>query len=174
VIAIWRSFLLRLVALFALLLLPLAVSAQTGPTILHAADAGKILPNSVYFDGQSASTQLRNSAGVRFADGKLVLAVLVDSSGYSGDVHQKYQGYFIAEVPLSIGDHRLPAGAYGMGVVSGQLVVMDIGAHDLFESSAPRDPAMVHPVPLQIMAGTASGTYRLCIGRNCVEFRRTP
>lgn len=172
-IAIRRSSLLLLVALAALLFQPLAASAQTAPVILHAADAGKLLPSFVFFDGQSASTQLRNSAGVRFADGKLVLAVLVDSSGYSGADRQRYQGYLFAEVPLSIGGHRLPAGAYGIGVVSGQLIVMDIGGRELIRSPAAHDTAIVHPVPLQVVAGAAAGSFRLCLGRNCVEFRQT-
>ncbi len=171
-IPIRRSIPLHLVALSALLIQPLATSAQAAPTILHAADAGKLLPSSVFFDGQSASTQLRNSAGVLFPDGKLALAVLVDSSGYSASEQQKYQGYLFAEVPLAIGAHHLPAGAYGIGVVSGQFIVMDIGGRNLFQSPTTHDAAMVRPVPLQIVAGTAPGSFRLCLGRNCIEFRQ--
>jgi len=178
-------------AFAALFLVPLAAQAQAAaPGVLDAAQAGKLLPASVYFDGQTATTQLRNSAGVRFADGRLVLAVLVDSSGYSGAVQQKYQGYLLTEVPLDFGGHRLPAGAYGMGVVqaprqhlppadsvsstNGQLYIMDIGNHDLFHFTAMQDTGMHRPVPLQILAGATPGTYRLCLGRDCVSFRQAP
>ncbi len=160
-------------ALAALFLLPWAANAQsTAPGILGAAQAGKLLPSSVYFAGQNATTQLRNSAGVRFTDGQLALAVLVDSSGYSGAVAQKYQGYLLTGVPLDFGGHRLMAGAYGMGVVHGQLYVMDLGNHNLFHTTATHDAQMHRPVPLQMLSGATPGTYRLCLGRECVSFDR--
>lgn len=155
----------------AALAVPLFAAAQTAG-VLDAQQAGKLLPPSVYFDGQSASTQLRNATGVRFADGQLTLAVLVDSSGYSGAVAQKYQGYLLTQAPLDFGGRRLPAGAYGMGVVHGELVIMDIGNHDVLRTAATHDAAMHRPVPLQITAGTTPGSYRLCFGRECIEFHR--
>ncbi len=113
----------------ALVAMPLCAPAQTAgkATILHAAEATKLLPDAVYFAGKSATTQLRNSAGVHYADGHYVLAVLVDTSGYSSSVQEKYQGYLLTEVPLEFGDHRLPAGAYGIGFVGDHFGVMDIG-----------------------------------------------
>ncbi len=77
----------------------LSAFAQRGGSILTVAETGKLLPASVYFKGQSATTQIRNSGGVKFADGMYVLATLVDTSGYSSDISQKYQAYFITEVP---------------------------------------------------------------------------
>jgi hypothetical protein len=60
-----------------------AIAQASGDTVLNAAEATKFLPASVFFRGQSATTQLRNSGGVKFADGMLVLSTLVDTSGYS-------------------------------------------------------------------------------------------
>ena len=73
--------------------------AQGSDTVLKAADAQKLLPASVYYKGQSAPVQARNSGGVKFADGYYVLASLVDTSGYSTGIAAKYQGYFITETP---------------------------------------------------------------------------
>lgn len=152
----------------------LAALPAAGQTILHAPEAGKVLPSSVFFDGQSAPTQLRNSAGLRLADGKLALAVLVDSSGYSGGIQQKFQGYLLTEAALSLGGHRLPVGAYGIGVVSDRLLVLDISGRELFSVPAARDAAMVRPVPLQVAAGASPNSFRLCFGRNCAEFHPAP
>ena len=163
----------HLATLAALVVLAGTSSAQApAPGILNAAQASKLLPASVYFDGQTASTQLRNSAGVRFADGQLMLAVLVDSSGYSSSVAQKYQGYLSTGVPLNLGGQQLGPGAYGMGVVQGRLYVMDIGNHALFAAPATHDATLHRPVPLQILAGAQAGTYRLCLGRECIEFHQ--
>lgn len=144
--------------------------AQAGQdTVLNAAEATKLLPGSVYFKGQSATTQLRNSGGVKFADGSFILATLVDTSGYSSDVQQKYQAYFITEVAIKIEGHDLPAGIYGVGFVPGErFVVLDVGSHDLFYVGSHKDEAMKRPMPLKV---TAEGSgFRLYAGRNYVGF----
>ena len=61
-----------------------------------------LVPATVFFRGQVASVQARNAGGVKLADGMFVLCALVDTSGYSTAVQQKYQGYFITEVALDI------------------------------------------------------------------------
>jgi hypothetical protein len=149
----------------------LCAAAQDG-TVLKADDARKILPPSVYYKAQSAPTQLRNSGGVKFADGYYVLAMMVDTSGYSSDVATKYQAYFIAEVPIKIGGHELAAGIYGIGFIAdNKFVVTDVGAHELFTVSYITDEAMKRPVPLQVTKDEA-GSYRLYTGRKYVTFSR--
>ena len=159
-----------------LLAAPLGVaqkSAETKAGVLKAAEVGdKLFPDKVFFRGQSASVQARNSAGVRYADGFLVMAALVDSSGYSSGLKEKYQGYLFAEVPVEIGGQTLKPGAYGFGFLDGnKLVVMDIAANDVLQTSSVKDAEVKHPVPLQIVAGT-DGKYRLYKGRDYVEFSR--
>lgn len=157
-------------ALFSLALL---TSAQTGAdAILPAPAAAKVLPDAVFFAGKSANTQLRNAAGVHFADGAYALAVLVDTSGYSTAVQQKYQGYLLTEAPLEFAGHHLAPGAYGFGFVANHFGVMDIGNHDLFQADATNDAQMPRPRPMQIIAGSGPGDYRLCSGRDCVSFHR--
>ena len=171
---------MRVVFALALFALTLPVLAQSKPSqpeaILHPADLGKILPGSVYFLGQSATTQARNSGGVRFADGAIMLAALVDNSGYSSGIQQKYQAYLLTDTGLDFEGHRLAAGAYGVGIVktdaSLQFVVMDVGAHDLFQAAAANDAKLHRPTPLQILPASDAGKYRLYFGRNYVEFGR--
>ena len=153
----------------ALLFVPLAASAQT---ILHAPEASKFLPDSVYYAGKSANTQLRNSAGLHYSDGHYVFAVLVDTSGYSTAVQEKYQGYLLTEVPVDIDGKPLPPGAYGIGFVGEHFVVTDIGGHDILQAHASHDDHLQHPMPLQIVQGDSPDRYRLCLGRSCVVLRR--
>jgi len=49
---------------------------------------------------------------------------------------------------------------------------MDIGANDVLQVSSAKDADMKRPVPLQVVAGSAAGTYRLYKGRDYVEFHR--
>lgn len=147
--------------------------AQGGEAqILKASDTPKLLPSAVYYKGQSATTQLRNSGGVKFSDGYYVLSTLVDTSGYSSDVAAKYQAYFITEVPLKIGGQDLPAGIYGVGFIGNdKFVVTDVGAHDLLTVNSADDPGMKRPTPLQVTTD-ASGGFRLYAGRRYVIFNR--
>lgn len=162
------------VVLSTLLFIPMRGSAQAAgsTTVLHASEAAKLLPDAVYYDGKSASTQLRNSAGVHFADGAHALAVLVDTSGYSSEVQQKYQGYLLTETALEFGVHRLSPGAYGFGFVAGRFVITDIGAHDVLQTEATRESQMTRPVPLQILESSSDRGFQLCSGRDCVPFHR--
>ncbi len=151
---------------------PLRVLAQGGDTILKPADTQKLLPASVYYKAQSAPTQLRNSTGIKFADGYYVLTTMVDTSGYSTDVAAKYQAYFIAEVPLKFGSQSLPAGVYGIGFISGdKFLVTDVGAHEIFSIDSSTDEGIKRPMPLQIIADPTGG-FRLYAGRKFVKFAR--
>jgi len=135
-------------------------------------DLEKLLPASVYYRGQSAPTQLRNSGGVKFADGFFVLATLVDTSGYASDVKSKYQGYLIAEVPIKVGGEKLAAGVYGMGFVGEKFVVTDVGAQDVLTVNSGADAGLKRPMPLQVVADPAGGGFRLYAGRRYVSFSR--
>ena len=147
-------------------------AAAQGDTVLKAADVQKLLPDAVWYKGQSAPAQKRNSGGVKTADGYFVLATLVDNSGYASDVAAKYQAYFVAEVPLKLGGQSLPAGVYGVGFIGdNKFVVTDIGAHDVFTVPSSSDEEMKRPTPLQVTTDSGGG-FRLYAGRRYVTFTK--
>ena len=140
--------------------------------ILTPQDVSKIMPATVFFRGQSATVQMRNTFGLRFPDGALMLAGLVDSSGYSSGIRQKYQGYILSETPLTINGKTLVAGAYGFGFIANdKFVVMNLGAHDVLQVADRTDATMSRPRPLAIVAGKHPGNYRLYEGRKFVSIR---
>jgi len=151
---------------------PTTMAANALPKVLNATEAGPYLPPAVFFRGQSASVQARNSGGVQFSKDAMLLAMLVDTSGYSSTIQEKYQGYLLTEVPIDFAGHRLLPGAYGFGFISGDnFIVMDIGGHDLFTVTSTKDSALKRPMPLQVLSSPGSANrYRLYAGRNFVEF----
>jgi hypothetical protein len=162
-------------ALFISLSVTTAAAVSPSPGILKAPDMAELMPATVFFRGQVASVQARNSGGVKLADGMLVLCALVDTSGYSTAVQQKYQSYFITEVTLDINGQTLKPGAYGVGFVEGnKFLVMDLGAHDLFTTGSVHDTELKRPMPLQVLADSAPNRYRLYINRNYVVFAPAP
>ena len=158
--------------LCAFVVTPGLAVAQAGDKVLAAADVQKLVPDRVWYKGQAAPSQTRNSGGVKFADGSFMLATLVDTSGYSSDVQAKYQAYFIAESPLKIGGQSLPAGIYGAGFIGdNKFVVTDVGGHDVLTVSSSTDAAMTRPRPLRVNADPAGG-FRLYAGRKYVTFSK--
>jgi hypothetical protein len=142
-------------------------------TVLKAADiTPKLFPEQVFFRGKVAPAQLRNTGGVHFADDLYVLAGLVDNSGYSTAIREKYQAYLLSEVTLEIGGQTVKPGAYGFGFVSGKFILMDLAANNLMEAAGQHDAEMKRPVPLQVAASATAGGYRLYVGRDFIEFRR--
>jgi hypothetical protein len=165
-----------LLLLTSLLQIPFAgASPAASEAILKAGDIGaKLFPEKIFFHGQVTSVQLRNTGGIRFSDEAYTLAGMVDASGYSSEIREKWQAYLISEVALEIGGQKLPAGAYGIGFPkAGKFVVMDLGAHDLFQVASSKDAEMKRPVPLQIVSAPSAGAYRLYVGRDFVEFIRS-
>ena len=151
---------------------PVPSAAQGGDKLLAATDVQKLVPDRVWYKGQAAPSQTRNSGGVKFSDGSFVLATLVDTSGYSSDVQSKYQAYFITEVPIKIGGHDLPAGIYGVGFIAdNKFVVTDVGAHDVLTVDSSNDDNMKRPRPLQVTADPGGG-FRLYVTRRYVTFSK--
>jgi len=148
----------------------LVTVAQTKLGVLSADEVRKVTPATYFFRGQSATVQMRNSAGFSAAGGKLILAGLVDTSGYASDVQAKYQGLLITEVKLDVEGTKLPPGQYGFGFSQdGKFLVMDVGANDLFSVAGKMDEKLAHPVPLKIVED--GGAYRLYAGRKFVSLK---
>src|SRR6202167_3964101 len=137
--------------LAAALLAP-ALAQQASRHLLSADELKKAVPTEYFYSGQKAPTQLRNSGGFQLADGKMTLAALVDASGYSTAIQQKYQGMLITETKLNIGGSDLPPGQYGFGFTAdGKFVVMDVSNCDVLSASSQTDAALQRAVPLKLV-----------------------
>src|SRR5215470_12775304 len=128
----------RVSRILLILLLTFTLAQQPiKPGILSQEDLKRAVPSAYFFRGQPASVQLRNSAGFSNPEGKMVLAGLVDTSGYAADVQAKYQGFLITELKLNIEGSEVAPGQYGFGFSKdGKFLVMDVGANDLLGVAA--------------------------------------
>ena len=69
-----------------------------------------------YLEGNAIPTQKRNTVVLKGTDGKRVVASLLDTSGYSNEIQQKYAGMLILEKAVSVGGAKVAVGAYGFGL----------------------------------------------------------
>ena len=162
---------LNLKALVATLVLAFSSSiaiAQDSFVVLTDGQLARVVPTSFYFEGQSAPTQMRNSAAARFGPKRYVIAGMVDTSGYSVEVRAKYEGFFITDSPITVGGKELGAGAYGFGFSDdGKFNLFDVGGNAIMSAEATKDKEIRRPRPLMMMK--AADGLRLYAGRDYVR-----
>jgi len=156
-----------------LLILILAASAwtqQVSKHVLSTDEVKKATPAEYFYRGQKAPVQLRNAVGFQQADGKMTLAALVDASGYSTAIQQKYQGLLISESKLNIGGSTLAPGEYGFGFAAdGKFVVMDVANTDVLSASYQTEQTLQHAVPLKLVAD--GDGYKLYAGKKWIAIK---
>ena len=140
-----------------------------GAQVLAGDALKKAVPGSYFFAGQSAQVQTRNSVGAKTAAGKLVLAGLVDTSGYSTAIQEKYQGFLITETKVTFDGGSLEPGQYGFGFKEGKFLVMNVASTDLFSVPTKDDDQVKHAVPLKLEKD--GDGYRLYAGKKYVAFK---
>ena len=156
-----------LIAALALLAFSVPALAQDAAAVLAGPELTRVVPAAFYFQGQSAPTQMRNSAAARFGKDRHVIAGMVDTSGYSAEVRARYQGFFITDSSITVGGETLSTGAYGFGFTNdGKLNILDLAGNQVISVSTTNDKALKRPRPLTM---TMDGSnVRLYAGRDYV------
>jgi hypothetical protein len=161
---------LKVFATVALMMVGFAFAQQASKHVLNGDELKKAVPTEYFFRGQKAPVQLRNAVGFQLADGKMMLAALVDASGYSTAIQQKYQGMLITESKVNIGGSSLPPGQYGFGFAAdNKFVVMDVANNDVLSASYQTDQALQHAVPLKLIEDGAG--YKLYAGKKWIAIK---
>jgi hypothetical protein len=156
-------------AILPLLLLG-SVASQSTKHLLSSEELKKAVPSEFFFRGQKAPVQLRNAVGFQLGDGKMMLVALVDASGYSTAIQQKYQGMLITEVKLDLSGSALAPGEYGFGFTAdGKFVIMDVANNDILSTASQMDQALPRAVPLKLVEDGAG--YKLYAGKKWVAVK---
>ena len=151
------------------LLITAGMAQKAGQHLLSADELKSLVPADFFFRGQKAPTQLRNATGIQTADGKVTIAALVDVSGYSTSIQQKYQGLLITESKLNIGGSELAPGEYGFGFAADRFVVMNVASEDALSAPYQTDAELRRPVPLKLVEDGAG--YKLYAGKKWVALK---
>ena len=161
------------------LILPLALLVTAAASILQAQAGFEVLSGKpfdsafvkdFYLEGNSIPTEKRNAALIKTSSGARVEFALLDTSGYSSQVQEKYNGMIISEGPISVCAVKLGVGSYGFGTKlphpsgsgEAQVFFYDQAGSKLGECSAPKDTQLKTPKPLQVTV--AGGKAKLYLG----------
>lgn len=78
-----------------------------------ASELKALLPVRAPVVQERIETEMRTASGITDGKGKYVAGVVLITAGYSAD--GKYSHFFLAQVPLHIGNFDLPPGSYLIG-----------------------------------------------------------
>lgn len=155
--------------------------AQGGFQVITGREFDRAIPSEFYLEGNAIPTQKRNAALVRTPEGHRVLIALLDTSGYSSQVQQKYLGMIIVEGGVSVCGRHLGTGSYGFGLQKAKpagaggtasqakFVFYTQDGVEQSECQTRPDSGVAHPRPLQVTAGKGRtgalwlGRYRLAL-----------
>ena len=163
----------RPMALPALAVLMLASFAwgQKGTVQVQPEDKlAKMLPATVFLDGENVPTQKRNAV-LLDVGGKAAVVSLIDTAGYSSAYQEKYTGVILTVGGLKIGGKMLPPGDYGFGETKvGEhnqaavtIHVYDIGGKELASIPTTRENNMKGVRPVQVIV-SPDGSAQLYLG----------
>jgi hypothetical protein len=160
---------LAAVGVLVAILLTSVLAQKAAQHLLSNDELKNVVPAEFFFRGQKAPTQLRNSTGFQTVEGKITFGALVDVSGYSTAVQQKYQGMIVTESKLNIGGSELGPGEYGFGFAADKFVVMNVDNEDVLSVPFQTDADLKRPVPLKMVEDGAG--YKLYAGRKWVALK---
>jgi hypothetical protein len=139
----------------------------------------KIVPRDFVLEENAIPTEKRNTVLVFTPTGARVLAGLLDTSGYSSQVQQKYLGMLIAEGNVEVCGHQIAVGSYGFGLAKAPgaaegkasvFMLYNQAGKKVLSCTAKWDSELKSPRPLQIVV-SGGGAARLYVSRNWVELK---
>jgi hypothetical protein len=165
-----------------ILLSPLLFSglafAQVGYEQVTGKPFDSALPRDFYLEGNAIPTQKRNAALLKTPAGARLLVALIDTSGYSSQIQEKYIGMMIVEGGASVCGKELAVGSYGFGLVKppatsdddATLRLYDQAGKDVASCPAKKDNSINRPKPLQVVLA-AGQPAKLYLGRYWLELK---
>jgi hypothetical protein len=138
----------------------------------------KVVPKDFVLEENAIPTEKRNSVLALTPSGGRLITGLLDTSGYSSQVQEKYMGMLIAEGSLTVCGHEVGTGSYGFGLArsaagaqghASKFMLYNQAGKKVAECTANWDAKIKSPRPLQIIVGGA--TARLYLGRTWVVLK---
>ncbi len=136
-----------------------------------------VVPRDFVLETFSIPVEKRNAVLIKTPPGSRLLFALLDTSGYSSQVQQKYIGMIIAEGKVEMCGHQFGTGSYGFGLTKpilpgpgpAEFRFYDQAGIHLASCAATRDDKLQQARPLQVLwSGRAQA--RLYVGRYWAAF----
>lgn len=170
-----KKYLILAAALLALGVagIPRSVLAQEGFQVVTGKAFEDAIPNDFYLEGNRIPVQKRNSVLVKTPAGARVVIGLIDTTGYSSHIVQKYEGMMISEGHFTLCGQKVGIGSFGFGNTKPmatsneamKLMIYDQAGNKLAECAGKKDANLAQPSPLQVSNG------KLYLGRYAFDLK---
>jgi hypothetical protein len=163
---------LILVAMAILMGMPGSACAQGAFEQMSGKAFESAIPNDFYLEGNRIPVQKRNAALLKTPVGARLVLGLIDTTGYSSQIQQKYIGMVITEGKVSVCDVPLSVGSYGFGLErpAGKFFLYNQAGEKVGDCGAKKDSAVKQPKPLNIVL-SKNGGARLYLGLYFLELK---
>ena len=136
------------------------------------------IPTDFYLEGNRIPVEKRNAVLLKAPAGARLVLALIDTSGYSSRIQQKYTGMLITEGSISVCSVSLSIGSYGFGLEKpaasssedAKFFLYNQAGEKLGECAAKKDAALKEPKPLTVVLSKEGGA-RLYLGRFFLELK---
>jgi hypothetical protein len=166
------------VMVYVLAAWPNAARAQGGFEPVNADAFNRAVPTDFYLEGNHIPVAKRNAAVLKNAKEAQVVLALLDTTGYSSQIQQKYAGMLITETKISVCGNALGVGSYGFGLerpasastADAPFRIYNQAGEKVGECTAKRDDSVKQPKPLATT--TAKGApAKLYLGKYAIEIK---
>ena len=173
-----KSLLLIASLAFVLAVWPNQARAQGGFEPVTADAFKRAVPTDFYLVGEHIPVEARNAAVLKNAKGARLVVALIDTTGYTSQIQQKYIGMLITETKLSVCSISVGVGSYGFGLnrpaatsnADAMFMLYNQAGEKLGECAAKKDDTVSQPKPLSV--STAKGApAKLYLGKYVFELK---
>jgi hypothetical protein len=163
---------LILAAITILVGMPRGAFAQGAFEQLSGKAFESAIPNDFYLEGNRIPVEKRNAVLLKTPAGARLVFALIDTTGYSSQIKQKYIGMVITEGTVSVCSVSLSVGSYGFGLdrPAGKFFLYNQAGEKVGDCAAEKDNAVKLPKPLNIVLSKEAGA-RLYLGRYFLELK---
>lgn len=154
-----------------------AVRAQGSYELVNGDAFTRAVPADIYLEGNRIPVEKRNAVLLKTPSGARVVIALIDTTGYSSQIQQKYIGMLITETNLPVCGNSLSVGSYGFGLqrppsasnADAHFRIYNQAGQAVGECNAKKDDSLKQPRPLAV--ATAHGAATLYLGKYGIEIK---
>lgn len=173
-----KAYLVVVASLLLSVMVAMPASAQGVFKVEKGKAFNNVVPKDFVLEENAIPTEKRNSALVATPSGGRLVVGLLDTSGYSSQVQEKYLGMLISEGSVHVCGNKVATGSYGFGLAkssaaagehASQFMLYNQAGEKVVECKARWDAKIQGPRPLEVIPN--GGTARLYVGRAWVELK---
>ncbi len=157
---------------------PKTAHAQAGFELVTGDAFTRAVPADFYLEGNRIPVEKRNAALLKSDKGARVVLGLIDTSGYSSQIQQKYMGMLITETRISVCGNAIGVGSYGLGLdrpaptsnADAPFKIYNQAGEKVGECAAKKDDSVKQPKPLLVTAAKGAPA-KIYFGKYVVDIK---